>query len=137
MDKNMLKQRRTRAPRFSVPNNEQALVSIGNEQFTGILGLLSLTGGTVRLTRRFAVGTFADIGIKTVSGNFTAAIEFLDKTRGNAQAFRFVQIGPVARRRLEDSLRKMHTQGLSVKQGNAFGRLLQHAGRIITLSSIR
>ena len=133
----MLKQKHIRAPRVSVPNNEQALVSIGSEQFTGILGLLSRTGGTIRLTRRFATGTFADIGIKTVSGNFTAAIEFLDKTGSHAQAFRFIQIGPVARRRLEDSLKKMQSQGLGVKQGNALGRLLQHAGRIITLSSIR
>jgi hypothetical protein len=112
----MEKQRRARSPRFVVPNNEQAVISIGGEKLKGTLHMLSLTGGTVRLERRFASGTFADIGIQTASGTFAAAIELLPMARGNAQAFRFIAMGPVARGRLNDGLSKMRAQGLAVEK---------------------
>jgi len=110
----MANHRQVRSPRFSVPNKEQALVSVGTERFKGILNVLSLTGGAIRLDKRFSPGTLGDIGINTVSGTFTAAIEFLQAANGNTQAFRFVAMGPVARKRLEDALEKMRGQGLSV-----------------------
>lgn len=109
-------QRRVRSPRFVVPNNEQAVVSIGSEKLKGTLHMLSLTGGTVRLERRFASGTFADIGLQTASGTFSAAIELLPMTRDNAQAFRFIAMGPVARDRLNDGLSKMRAQGLALEK---------------------
>jgi hypothetical protein len=112
----MEKQRRVRSPRFVVPNNEQAVVSIGVEKLKGTLHMLSLTGGTVRLGRRFASGTFADIGIQTASGTFSAAIELLPMASGNAQAFRFIAMGPVARGRLNDGLSKMRAQGLGIEK---------------------
>src|SRR5882672_4524330 len=115
-DKRMKKQRRARSPRFVVPNNEQAVVSIGAEKLKGTLHMLSLTGGTIRLERRFASGTFADIGIQTASGTFSAAIEFLPMASGNAQAFRFIAMGPVARGRLNDGLSKMRAQGLGIEK---------------------
>lgn len=134
----MLKQRRTRAPRVSVPNNEQALISVGSEQLRGTLCLVSVTGGTIRLEKRFERGTLADIGLKTISGKFTAAIELLDKTGGgNAQAFRFVHMGPTAKKRLEDAVKTMHARGLGVNKTNAFDRLLEHAGRIMALVTTR
>jgi hypothetical protein len=109
-------QRRSRSPRFVVPNNEQAVVSVGAEKLKGTLDMLSLTGGTVRLDKRFASGTFADIGIQTASGTFSAAIELLPMARNNAQAFRFIAMGPVARGRLNDGLSKMRAQGLAVEK---------------------
>lgn len=112
----MAKQKRVRSPRFSVPNNEQVLVSIGNEQLRGTLQLLSLTGGSVRLERRYAPGTLGDIGINTVSGNVIAAIELLQMANPRAQAFRFLAMGPVARERLGNTLNKMRGQGLAVKK---------------------
>ena len=112
----MMKQKRVRSPRFSVPNNEQVLVSIGNEQMRGALQLLSLTGGAIRLEKRFAAGTLGDIGINTVSGNVMAAIELLQMTNGRAQAFRFLAMGPVARQRLTDALSQMRRQGLAVQK---------------------
>ena len=108
--------RRVRSPRFVVPNNEQAVLSIGAEKFKGTLHTLSLTGGTVRLDRQFASGTFADIGIQTASGTFSAAIELLPMARSNTQAFRFIAMGPVARSRLNDGLSKMRAQGLAIKK---------------------
>lgn len=109
-------QRRVRSPRFVVPNNEQAIVSVGSEKLKGTLHMLSLTGGTIRLERRFASGTFADIGLQTASGTFSAAIELLPMASGNAQAFRFIAMGPVARGRLNDGLSKMRAQGLAVEK---------------------
>jgi hypothetical protein len=112
----MKKQRRVRSPRFIVPNNEQAVVSVGDEKLKGTLHMLSLTGGTIRLQKRFATGTFADIGIETASGTFSAAIELLPMASGNAQAFRFIAMGPVARGRLNDGLSKMRAQGLAIEK---------------------
>ncbi|HEV8493596.1 MAG TPA: PilZ domain-containing protein [Candidatus Angelobacter sp.] len=112
----MKKQKSVRSPRFVVPNNEQAVVSIGSERLKGTLHMLSLTGGTIRLEKRFASGTFADIGIQTASGTFSAAIELLRAASGNTQAFRFVAMGPVARGRLNDGLNKMRAQGLAVQK---------------------
>jgi len=99
-----------------VPNSEQAVVSIGSEQYKGTLHLLSLTGGAIRLDRRFASGTLGDIGITTVSGKFSAAIELLPMVNSKAQPFRFLAMGPVARERLDDALKKMRGQGLGVEK---------------------
>ena len=107
----MPKQTGVRSPRFTVPNNEQAIVSVNSEHLKGTLQLLSLTGGTIRLDRRFAPGTFADIRMETASGAFTAAIEFLRMGKNNAQAFRFVAMGTLSRNRLSDGLKKMREQG--------------------------
>lgn len=89
-----------------MPNNEEVVVSIGSEKYKGTLHVLSLTGGAVRLDKRYASGTLGDIGINTVSGNFSAAIELLQMAKGKAQAFRFIAIGAVARKRLEEALNK-------------------------------
>jgi hypothetical protein len=116
-------QQRTRAPRFRVPNQERAVISTGAERLATILDCLSLTGGRIRSAKRFAMGTFADIEAKTVSGNFTAAIELLGTARGGTQAFRFVQMGPNDRGRLQDALNKMQAQGLGEKQPTAWDRI--------------
>jgi hypothetical protein len=112
----MAKQKRVRSPRFFVPNNEQVVVSVGTEKLKGILHVLSRTGGAIRLDKQCSPGTLADIAINTVSGNCSATIEFLQTANGRAQAFRFIAMGPVARKRLEDALQKMRRQGLAVKK---------------------
>jgi hypothetical protein len=127
----MSKQRRVRSPRYSVPNKEQIIVSVGTEKLKGTLHLLSLTGGAISLDKRFASGTLGDIGMNTVSGNFTAAIEFLQMANGRAQAFRFVAMGPVARERLEDALKRMRGQGLAV-QKSPFQQLQSLAQRVVS-----
>ena len=66
----MVKQKRIRSPRFSVPNNEEAVVSIGSEKYRGALfKFCHLPGGAIRLDRQIASGTLGDIGINTVSGS--------------------------------------------------------------------
>ena len=112
----MVKQKRVRSRRFFVPNKEQVVVSIGDEQLKGTLHVLSLTGGAIRLDQRVASGALGDIRINTVAGNFSAAIEFLQMANGKTQAFRFIAMGPIARKRLEDALNKMRGQGLAVEK---------------------
>lgn len=118
---------RARSPRFRVPNNEQAIISIGAERLSTSLNCLSMTGGRIRASRRFASGTFADIEMKTVSGKFTAAIELLGVTQGNTQAFRFVQMEQGDRGRLVNALKKMQAHGLGEKQPTTLDRLLKVA----------
>ena len=125
---------RTRAPRYRVPNSEQAVISIGDERLAITLDCLSLTGGRIRSARRFAPGTLGKLQAKTVSGNFTALIELLRQSNGSTQAFRFTQMGPNSRSRLQDALRKMRALGLEEKQRTAWDQLLELGGGILTLS---
>ena len=127
----MAKQKGSRSPRFSVPNEEQVVVSVGTEHLKGTLHLLSLTGGAVRLGKRFPAGTLGDIGINTVSGNFSAAIEFLQMASGKAQAFRFIAMSPVARERLQDVLKKMRGQGLAVDK-TALDKIRSLASQVLS-----
>ena len=132
----MKNQKRVRSPRFVVPNNEQAVISIGGEKLKGTLRMLSLTGGTIRLQRRFPPGTFGDIGIQTASGTFSAAIELLPMARDNAQAFRFIAMEPVARGRLKDGLNKMREQGLALEK-TPFDQFRSLARRVLSPRSAR
>ena len=126
---------RTRAPRFRVPNSEQAIISIGDERLAITLDCLSLTGGRIRSARRFAPGTLGKLQAKTVSGNFTAVVELLGQVTGGTQAFRFMQMGSNSRSRLQDALRKMRAQGLAEKQPSAWDHLLKLGGGILTLAA--
>jgi len=127
----MAKQKRVRSPRFSVPNNEQVVVSVGSEKLKSTLHVLSRTGGAIRLDKRCSPGTLADIAINTVYGNCSATIEFLQAANGRAQAFRFIAMGPVARKRLEDALQKMRGQGLAV-QKTALDQFRSLARRVLS-----
>ena len=128
-------QRRTRAPRFRVPNSEPAIIEIGDERLTATLDCLSLTGGRIRCARRFPPGTFGNLQARTVSGNFAATIELLYQAKPNTQAFRFVQMGPNSRSRLQDALAKMRTQGLEESQRSAWGRLLEVGRGLLKLTA--
>ena len=133
----MAKPKRVRSPRFSVPNKEQVVVSIEDEHLRGTLHLLSLTGGVVCLDKRVPPGTFGDLRIHTVSGNFSATIELLKMANLKAQAFRFVAMGPTARKRLEDALDKMRGQGLALDEKTALSQFRKLAARIFPLRSTK
>lgn len=126
----MEKKKGVRSPRFSVPNDEEVIVSIGAERLKGTLYLLSLTGGAVRLSKRAAAGTLGDIEISTVTGKFSAAIEFLPMAGGKAQGFRFIAMSNAARARLQDALKKMRGQGLAVEKG-ALAQIRALARRVL------
>lgn len=120
----------TRAPRFLLPNGEKALISLGSRRLQGILRVLSLNGGRMKLPQSVAPGTFAEIRIITTSGPFTAAIELLEVDHTNAQAFRFVQIGPTDQRRLESSLKNMGGNGYGTSRLGLMSLLLRAVGRM-------
>ncbi len=129
--------RKRRAPRVSVPNNEPAKVDIGAQQFVGTLGKLSATGGTIRLAKRFDPGTMADLTLKTNAGRVSAAVQFLTQFEGvpPSQAFRFVQMGAADGNRLERALLKLRNQGFGEKQSWDLGMLLRTARR--TFAALR
>lgn len=124
-------QNHNRAPRFSVPNREPVLLTVGPQRLAGTLCLLSRTGGTIRLSRLHNPGTFADVSIDTVSGRFAAAIELLGITTRGTQAFRFVQIEPIDQRRLEGALDKMRAQGCETDRPHPQRDFLGRARRML------
>lgn len=126
-----------RAPRVSVPNNEQAKVEIGPQQLVGTLGKLSFSGGTIRLPKRFDPGTMADLTLKTNAGKVSAAIEFLAPLDGfpRSQAFRFVQMEVADSNRLEKGLSMLRNRGHGEKQNWGFSMLLHTAQR--TLAALK
>ena len=74
----------------------------------------------MRVPKSYMPGALGEISLKTASGRkITAAIEFLRTgvDGAGAQAFRFIQIEPADRRRLEDVLDHMRKHGLGEKQG--------------------
>lgn len=119
----------TRAPRFLVPNGEKVLIALGSRRLQGMLRVLSLNGGRMRLPESVAPGSFAEIRVSTVAGPFTAAIELLEIDGANTQAFRFVQIGPTDQRRLEGALKKMGGYGFGTSRLGIMSLLLRAVGR--------
>ena len=108
-----------RAPRVTVPNDEQVIVSsVESKPVVGILVKLSATGGSVRVSKSYRPKTVGEITLKTASGKVTAAVEFLRTGVdgvAQAQAFRFIHIEPADRRKLEDALDEMRKHGLGEK----------------------
>ena len=124
-------QRATRAPRFSVPNKEPVVLTVGPESLKGTLCILSRNGGTLQLPRRYRAGTFADFSIDTVSGRFAAAIELLAITTRGTQAFRFVQMEAIDQRRLDGALDKMRTEKSAADRAHLRQDLLGLARRML------
>ncbi len=116
--------RPTRAPRYTLSAPEPVLLTLGpSNKLAGRLAALSLTGGRMRLAKPLAVGTFADLTMTTVAGTFTAPIEMLKPLASGMQPFRFVQIDPGYRKRLESTLKKLEEQGLGESHPGLFGLL--------------
>jgi len=108
---------KNRPPRICVPNSERALFIVEQEKFVGVIQRLSLTGGSVILSKGpIAEGTLADMRLKTVFGPMRAQIQFLQRGADGiplAQAFRFLDMDAVSRKRFEASVKKMHEAGFS------------------------
>jgi hypothetical protein len=132
---------RLRAPRVTVPNDEQVIVSsVESKPVVGILVKLSATGGSVRVSKSYMPGALGEISLKTASGKVTAAIEFLRTGVdgvAQAQAFRFVHIEPADRRRLENALDQMREHGLGEKQRGTFQPLVRLTQRGLTIAKKR
>jgi hypothetical protein len=120
---------RTRPVRFKVPNNEKVILTIGTERSAATLAVLSLTGGAIR-GRRFEPGTFGEIRLHTFSGSMTAVIELLAVRRDGLQAFRFVQMDPSNKKKLQDCLQSMEAQGLGDKETAAIDHVIRFAKKL-------
>jgi hypothetical protein len=120
---------RTRPVRFKVPNNEKIILTVGPDRSAAVLVVLSMTGGAVR-ARRFEPGTFGEVRLNTVSGPMTAVIELLAVRRDGLQAFRFVQLDPTNKKKLEASLDKMQAQGLGDKETAAIDHVIRFAKKL-------
>lgn len=124
-----------RALRFRVPNNERVMLLVGTDLVSGTLCLLSQTGGTVRVPKRRAPGTFGEIRIRTVSGTVTAVVELLSAIGDSVQAFRFVQMEAASRKRLQESLQQMRSQGLGDGRTDRLHTVLSFARRLLPRAS--
>lgn len=123
-----------RPSRFRVPNNERVMLLVGTDLVSGTLRVLSMTGGTVRVPKRRAPGTFGEIRINTISGSITAVVELLSAIGDSVQAFRFVQIEPASKKRLQESLQQMKAQGLGDGRQDRLHGVLSFARRLLPRS---
>ena len=119
----------TRPPRIRVPNNERALFTVNTQKYVGVIQRLSLTGGSVILSKGpIPQGSLADMGLNTVFGKVKAQIQFLHSGADGiplAQAFRFIDMDDVSRERFSAAAAQMQSAGFSDvgEKGNAFGNL--------------
>lgn len=120
-----------RASRFKIPNNERVVVSIDADRFAGTLCVLSLTGGTVRMTKRPPSGTLAEIKMNTVTGTLTAVIEMLAARPDGSQAFRFVQLEAAHRKQLKSALDVLQEQGLGDGRTAPMDHVMRFARRLL------
>lgn len=134
-----------RVPRMRVPNHERALFFVDGRPFVGVLQRLSLTGGSAVLSRGpIRRGTMGDIAIRTDFGKVSAHIQFLQMGAEGmplAQAFCFLAMEDVNRKRLTSAVRKMEKEGysdaprtkaspLSAPASQALGQLLHSVRRL-------
>jgi hypothetical protein len=106
-----------RPPRIRVPNNERVLFTVNTQKLVGVVQRLSLTGGSVILSKGPAPeGTLAEMALNTVFGKVTADIQFLQTGAEGiplAQAFRFLEMDEVSSRRFGAAAEQMQSAGFS------------------------
>ena len=106
-----------RPPRIRVPNNERALFTVENEKFIGVIKRVSLTGGSALLSKGpIPEGTLAIMSLKTVFGKVDAQIQFLHTGADGiplAQAFQFVHMDDISRKRFSAAAQQMQREGFS------------------------
>lgn len=109
--------KRQRAPRIRVPNNERAIFSIEDAKFVGVIQRLSLTGGSAVLAKGpIHPGQMGEMILGTVYGKVTAQIEFLHTGADGiplAQAFRFLAMDDDSSRRYAAAAKEMERHGFS------------------------
>ena len=120
--------RSCRPPRIRVPNNERALFKVESEKFIGVIKRLSLTGGSAILSKGpIPEGTLASMSLKTVFGKVEAQIQLLHTGADGiplAQAFRFIHMDGVSRKRFSAAAEQMQREGFSDVEGVKCPRLL-------------
>lgn len=114
-----------RPPRIRVPNNERVLFTVNTQKFVGVVQRLSLTGGSVILSKGPAPeGTLAEMALNTVFGKVTADVQFLQTGAEGiplAQAFRFLEMDDVSARRFGAAAEQMRSAGFSDEDEQSLG----------------
>jgi hypothetical protein len=109
--------KKARAPRIRVPNNERAIFSVDESKFVGVIQRLSLTGGSAVLAKGpISNGTMGGLILNTVYGKVTAQIEFLQTGADGvalAQAFRFLDMDESSSRKYAAAAQQMQREGFS------------------------
>jgi hypothetical protein len=109
--------KKTRAPRIRVPNQERAIFSVDDAKFVGVIQRLSMTGGSAVLARGpIPHGAMGDFVLNTVYGKVTAHIEFLQTGADGvplAQAFRFLAMDEGSTKRFAAAAQQMEQAGFS------------------------
>lgn len=133
-----------RPPRIRVPNNERALFEVENVKFIGVIKRLSLTGGSAILSRGpIPKGTLAIMNLKTVFGKVEAQIQLLHTGADGtplAQAFRFLHMDDVSRKRFIAAAEQMQREGFSdveeARESLGFAQSLTKLGESIRRLSV-
>lgn len=106
-----------RPPRIRVPRQQKAIFIIDNTKLLGVIQRLSLTGGSVLLTKGpIPQGTLGEMRFATAFGNVKAHIEFLHPGADGvplAQAFAFIAMEVRSSQRLAKALEEMNTSEFS------------------------
>ena len=109
--------KKSRAPRIRVPNNERAIFSVDESKFLGVIQRLSLTGGSAVLAKGpIPRGAMGKLILNTVYGRVTAQVEFLQTGADGiplAQAFRFIAMDDDSSRRFSAAASLMEKEGFS------------------------
>ena len=116
-----------RPPRIRVPNKEKAIFTVDAQKFVGVIQRLSLTGGSALLAKgSIPSGTMGEMILGTVFGRVSAEIEFLHTGADGvplAQAFRFLGMDPVSRKRFTAAAQQMQNAGFSDAEEKPLGDL--------------
>lgn len=102
--------RSKRAPRVHIPSRERVVIDVGGNRVAVGLYKLSINGGCL-MTKPVAEGKLAGITLQTTSGKIESAIQFLKPEGANRQGFRFLQLDPLNRLRLQTAIDGMRRQG--------------------------
>jgi hypothetical protein len=138
-----------RPPRIRVPNNEQAVFTIEKSRVLGVIKRVSVTGGSVVFARREPAphGTLGEMCLNTIYGKVTAQVQFLHTGAdglSHAQAFRFLDMDDVSRKRFTDAAQQMERAGFSDQEvqptvlgwaSNGFSKITRSVRRIVGASN--
>ncbi len=109
--------RSSRPPRILVPNQERALFTVDGKKLVGVVRRLSLTGGSAILSSGpIPPGTLAEMDLSTVFGKVSGQIQLMHTGADGiplAQAFRFIDMDDVSRKRFSAAVKQMEKAGFS------------------------
>jgi hypothetical protein len=107
-----------RPPRIRVPNNEQAVFTVDRRKVLGVIKRISVSGGSAVLALKGSApeGSLGEICLNTIYGKVNGQVQFLHTGADgipHAQAFRFLNMNDVSRKRFTAAAQQMQRAGFS------------------------